>query len=268
MKGKKWFGILFVLCGLLLFPKAAFADVIWTPQDDFYDQHYEECEHIDRVFTANGPGGKVILYENPESSKEIMTMENGAKMYISFSYKDGKGVEWGVYENSDDNSTGWAPMAYLEVVYDNISFTEEFGDQFVEREGMLDSSLVQDEIYYWDYPGSENGFSAELMKNIEYTTVFEDEDGREWAFISYHFGIRSKWVCIDDPTADFETLYPEGGPERGENVSKGNVALDEIVPDTSKKDQLAKTAIISVSLVVLATAVLLVRLRKGRKNVD
>ena len=51
----------FLFCGLCVR-----ADVIWEPEDSFYKKHSEECVYVNRLYTANGPDGEVILYKSPE----------------------------------------------------------------------------------------------------------------------------------------------------------------------------------------------------------
>lgn len=297
MKRLKWFwgGMICCICCLLhAFP--AKADVIWEPEDSFYQKHASECTYVNRVFTANGPDGVVLVYHSPELPIVVEKWENGSRECISFTYKDSDGIVWGYCR-------GWMPMEYMEVVYDSISFAEEYADQITKENGELDSKYLGKEIYYWGYPGAENGYA--LTVGSEYTPgysgVFTDEEGNIWGNVGYYFGRKNFWVCIDKPEADYEQLYPNGGPQRGsasadqgaeserklgdESADRGGdgeriVSVEEdidaanapggdggrtarIVPKMNGRT--VATAAVMVTLVAAATAALLVGLWKKRK---
>ena len=115
---------------------SASADVIFEPNDSFYEAHREDCVRNERNYTAAGPNGDVTVYESPESDKVIATFANGETLYISYIYTDPDGIQWGYYENWETGVAGWVPMEYLELIYDGISFEEEFGHLFAEEEGL------------------------------------------------------------------------------------------------------------------------------------
>lgn len=264
-----------ILCALgaliccLSFVFSAEADVIWEPQDSFYQEHSSKCTYVNRQFTAAGPDGRVILYKNPEMPIETGTWENGYQVYISFTYTDSDGIEWGVY---DGNPGGWMPMAYMEVVYDSISFKEEHSAELVEQNGELDSKYHGEEIFLWKYPGSEEYQSFPLRDyQPSYQSVYVDEEGHSWGCVGYYFGIRDVWICLDQPTADFDRLYPEGiaKPEESERDPSAesqkpeNGETERIVPKMNYSAVII--AVIMVAAVVLATAAMLVRIKKRLK---
>ena len=98
-------GIIACLVMVLLMSKSAQADLIWTPDDDFFEKHYEECEQLLRNYTANGEEGYVEIKKDPLSKETIENVKNGEEFYVSFTYTDKKGRVWGVVEY--DDSTGW-----------------------------------------------------------------------------------------------------------------------------------------------------------------
>ena len=85
---KKFICLMVMMTCFLFCTISVRADVIWEPQDDFYEKHRSDCTHVGRQFIADGPDGKVILYKSPESVKEVATWENGYKVWISFTYED------------------------------------------------------------------------------------------------------------------------------------------------------------------------------------
>ena len=210
------------------------ADVIWEPDDNFYYEHREDCRYVNRNFTANGPDGEVIVYKSPENPKVVDTWENGFKAYISHVYTDEEGNEWGIYENYETDVKGWVPMTYMKVVYDGISFSEEYGDSFVETYEPFPEELAGQTVYCFSYPGAKNAYEMRMPDVAEempmYARTFTDEQGMVWGYIGYFRGVRDCWVCITNATATYEELYPEGGPVRGEEVQ------ETPVPETADEE--------------------------------
>lgn len=267
---KKWSYVLVYFTCFMLCSLSARADLIFEPSEDtFYDLHSSECEYIDRVYTANGPDGKVILYESPESDVEITTWENGHIAYISFIYTDQNGTVWGIYNNGDVTESGWMPMEYMKVVYDSISFQEEYDAEITEELGSIEEDYQGETIYFWKYPGSQDmDFMTADEYVPQYDKVYVDEEGRRWGHINYYYGRKNVWICIDQPTADFETLYPDGAPQRGsaqeEPVEYGT---ERITPKTEHNNSTVILAAVIVIAVVVITALLLLFLkRSGRKK--
>lgn len=276
------------------------ADVIWEPDDSFYWEHAEECTHVERMYTTNGPDNQVISYKSPELPQEVDTWENGVRVQILFTYEDSRGNLWGVYDDYH-GTTGWIPMEYMELVYDSIAFREEHEAQITGDAGELDEKYVGETICLWKYPGSEEYTPMEVSDYTpEYRGIYVDGNGKRWGCVGYYFGIRDTWVCIDEPTADFEQIFPEGAADRtaadqeaedktleeqGEKEPEGKEtksrqeenteATDEEKQDSESQSterivpklnrNLVVTAGILVILVVAVTAVLLVKLKRGKK---
>lgn len=148
----KWMISFMACCVMMVCPVKA--DVIWEPMGDaFYEEHAGECEYQVRSYTANGPEGKVIVYKSPEDATETAVIENGKVVSISYTYMDKNGVSWGVYENWETDEQGWLPMDYMEVVYDYLSFEEDYGTAIKAQEGTLSKEYSGQTILIWDYPG-------------------------------------------------------------------------------------------------------------------
>ncbi|MCI9189679.1 MAG: hypothetical protein HFH84_08615 [Lachnospiraceae bacterium] len=288
-----------LLCCLLGSSFSARADVIWEPEDSFYWKHAEECTYVSRMYTTNGPDNKVISYKSPELPQEVDTWENGVRVQILFTYEDSYGNLWGIYDDYR-GTTGWIPMEYMELVYDSIAFREEHEAQIIGDVGDLDEKYVGETIYLWEYPGSEEYTSMEVSDYTpEYRGIYVDGNGKRWGCVQYYFGIKNTWVYIDEPTADFEQIFPEGvdwadadrkaeeglTESREENTPEGQEAesrqaesqkteksgrqdsregsADRIVPKLNRN--LVTAAVVLVISVVAVTAALLVKLKGGRK---
>ncbi len=259
----------FICCMLWVLP--ARADVLIEPMDSFYEEHSEECSYMGRSFTTNGPDGKVIVYKSPKLPEVVDTWENGREVYIRFTYEDRDGVVWGIYEDYV-GITGWMPMDYMELIYDSISFQEDYSEEIEDEMGSLDEKYLDEEIRFWKYPGSEKYDSIKAESYApEYRCVYVDENGKSWGRIGYYFGMRDVWVCIDAPTADYGEIYPDGAPQIGKQDGEkpqGGAEPEEtpagedrrIVP---KPDYgMVALTIILVLLVAAVTAALLLFLRK------
>lgn len=264
-----------MLALMLFFVAAALtagADVVWSPSDNFFADHYADCVHVGRSYLANGPEGYITIYESPRSSKIVDQFENGNQFYVSFTYTRGKSDEWGVvqfrredgkavtsYMNDDGTKTGWIPMKDLLVCYDNYSFVEEHEDEFEEYEGGFDAHAYEDKIRFWTYPGSGVISSSVDMSDWEgeqmsFSYIYTDEADRQWGYVGYFFAHRG-WVCLSDPTSEslpsnevvYKDLIPAAKPNKP--VASGDLTL---------------VIILVVGVVVLTAVLIAVIFRKKR----
>ena len=263
---KKLFLVLIAVLIVLMMPVQAMADVIYEPWDSFYEEHRDSCEYHSRSYTAAGPKGDVTVYESPESAWKVTSLPNGTGLWISYVYEDADGIRWGCWEDWEKDLLGWVPMDYLLLIYDGISFDEEHGHEFWNEEGTLDAQYKGQTIYFWDYPGCETSswytLSPEEAYLPEYRVCYKDSEGRTWGKLSYFMGHRDSWVCLDDPTAEFAELYPEGIPETEPPVTAAEQEgpVEEIVPDGNP--YLKWIVIGAVAATVVVTALLLFFLKK------
>lgn len=260
--------LLFLLLGALILPMQAKADVIYEPFDSFYEKHRDECEYVCRTYTASGPNGDVSVYESPESARVEAVLGNGEEIYISYTYEDAAGILWGCCESWSSDLTGWVPMDYLTVVYDGISFEEEYGDQFVSVQIVMEAT--GETVYFWEYPGSRNYIDVKVTEDYcpEFRTSYTDPDGNQWARCSYYMGIRGYWVNLSNATADYETLFPNHEEEtvpQTEVPEIQSVQAKEIVPKEPASVRLMKIiCTIAVAAVVIVTGLMLYRLKKKK----
>lgn len=258
--------ILLSLLLLLSLSATAFADVIYIPEDPFLESHVLECDEMRRGFRALT---EVTVYQSPESAIKAGTLAQDEMVHIYYTYTDGRGNQWGYCEDYESGVSGWLPMAYTELVYDFISFEEDYGDLFLSESGQLGPEYCGQEIRFWSYPGSETCSTHPLSQQAEeyrpeYQQVYTDDAGRRWGYIGYYMGHRNCWICLDDPTADFETLYPSGAPEveiteHGE--TEPTLPEEPIVPAQSMTNVLICLAVIAT---VAVTVVLLIKLKKQK----
>ena len=229
---KRTLCLLLALVFVLALAPVVSADVIIEPQDSFFWDHRGECVRVERPFYADGPENVAVVYRSPESAAVVERVKNGEVLWISYVYEDENGISWGLCENFEDEYwMGWIPMDYLLLKYDQRAFQEEFADRIVEEVGTLTESGA--EVRFWTYPGSDyaTDFAVEGDYAPEYFETFTDDAGRKWGHIGYHMGIRDVWVCLDDPTADYRTLYAEHPPQQVTHPVKDQaIAPVEITP--------------------------------------
>lgn len=222
---KRWF---LAVCLILVFPFAAYADLLVEPQNDFYTRHSSDCTHLGRSFYANGEQGFLSLKKEPGSKSETAAILNGEIIHIMFTYNH-KGDIWGVTEiytpdeSYDKWPNGWVPMSELLLVYDYISFAEEHQDEFYTYTGNYNMLYETEDIVFWTWPGS--GEKAWVLENewrnsetdssfLQASHAYKDADGREWGFFGYVYGNRNSWVCLSDPgNADIPAFNPAPQPE-------------------------------------------------------
>ncbi|MDE7249977.1 MAG: hypothetical protein K2N82_08835 [Lachnospiraceae bacterium] len=260
---KKIFYVFTALICYMLLSIPVKADVIWEPFDPFYEAHADECEYMGRSFTANGPDGKVILYKSPELPEVVAVWENGHKAYIHFTYRDQSGILWGIYDDYQD-TVGWVPMDYMEVIYDSISFREEHSAQITEQSGELSEDYQGQDIFLWRYPGSTEYDSLKYDNYPPtYDSVYVDENENRWGLVGYWYGFKNVWICLNAPNADLDQLYPYGVPVV-ETPKTPNTSVDapRIVPKS--KSWIIPLTVFLVLLTVAVTTILLLLLKRKK----
>ena len=200
---KRLFGILIAALLAVSLAVPAAADVLWEPEDSFYRSHADECEILQRSFYTNGEAGYVNFYAAPESSTVTGQLENGNQIYLYWQYQD-----WGYLEG---DVTGWVALGDLQLIYDYLSFQEEYGEQFLPYDGETYAPLLDgwtgDTLALWPYPGAaqaqyvwqDAGDAMADLKEYGFSSIFVDEEGLTWGFCAYLYGERNFWVCLDAP---------------------------------------------------------------------
>ena len=198
---------------------SARADVIWTPSDGFFEKNYEKCVQVGRSYYVNGKEGYVQVLKSPSSSHKIGCIANGNSLYVSFSYRDKNGEDWGVVQYKIDEkgttppawsdegaATGWVKMDSLLVIYDNISFMEEHKKDLKEYKGDYDFNKCKEKLVFYSYPGSGVVCYTLSMKDykdfptpLDISSIYTDEQGKDWGYVVYYRNIRTAWICLSSP---------------------------------------------------------------------
>ncbi|MCL2672047.1 MAG: hypothetical protein FWF10_08425 [Clostridiales bacterium] len=208
--------VLLLLCVLPAL-KAAKADIIFTPTNDFFDRYKEDCILVERYFYFPN-ADKIVLKTEPGSDTDAeMPSPNGIgsahinQILINYVY-DYNGTPWGYTTRISHYGSfaGWVSLEDALLVYDEIAFAREHRDSFYEYPGgnkaIRDKLQDASTIVVWDFPCSGKA----LSRTIDNTTqdalpavfsvlaAYRDEAGREWAHILTHLGY-PLWICLSDP---------------------------------------------------------------------
>jgi len=212
---RKGFIIFLVLVMLSLAIPLLFAqaDLVWEPENDFYNRNKSKCVSLSRGFYANGEDGYISMKREPGARREVAKLENGEILHILFTY-DHNGEVWGLSEfispKTYDWISGWGQMDQLLLVYDYISFDEDYSGEFFDYENDADKVAKTGDIVVWTWPGSgkiELVFEEEWQNPETYEFIlggsfraYKDSEDRVWGYIGYAYGARNVWVCLSDPS--------------------------------------------------------------------
>lgn len=263
-----------VLMTVLALSMPAYADIMWEPSDNsFYDDHRDECKYEDRAYYANGQNGFVTMVSAPGGSMLKGQYENGEILWVGYTYGRDGGDIWALVERWEDDkeNSGWIRMSDLSLVYDYICFAEEYGDRITDYNGeFADYDGDAEAVNFYKYPGApeidqtfafSNSWGGDILGNLTGTSenpsyihsIFVDEDGRTWGFVSYMYGYRNAWFCLDEPDG-------ENFPIREVSTANLTPAQEPVLPAASY------VPYILVAAAVAATGALLVIFYGKRKK--
>jgi hypothetical protein len=267
-------GIILGLVLSVILTSTVWADVIWEPTDSFYQEHRAACNQEYRSYIANGEDGYVAMYKSPVSSNKVQLFKNGYEFNFSYSYTDKNGNEWGLVEPA--SASGWVPKEELLLKYDNISFCEEFEDEFQEYNGEYDEKLVDAQLTVWNYPNSgEIKFkwtSNSSTINIPYT--YTDESGNTWGLYIIQERIQwgsddnketskwnndNGWVCLNDPNNESIPVI--------DHQADSIPAIDALpaLEEVNSKSDMAFLLIGALALVICVTAGIIIRVKMKKR---
>lgn len=250
---KKTVAALVFAAVLMQWLMTAWADVIWEPADDFYQTERWEKQREDdfvfhnRSYFANGTSGYIYVTNNPEEEKVTDALENGTVLFVSFTYENSHGEQWGVIQYQRDESgeaapnygydpenadvkTGWVLMDELSLVYDSEEFKADHEAEITEAAEKITITPEEGkEVQFWSYPGSGNivGSSSYGIEKMVFQEFYEDPDGEQWGYVGYHYGMKNVWVCITRP---YEIELPVTAPAPEEIIAPSKAP--EPLPDT------------------------------------
>lgn len=194
---RRFLSLLLTLLTIFSLALSVSADMIWTPDDSFYEKHYQECTYIGRSYQLAGYDGTVTVFTAPDGMSKV-TLDNGIQGIIQFTW-EGYGITWGyLCWVTDSDEEGWVAMDDLALVYDSQQFTEDHREEIQEVEWGQKVPVDFQEAVRYSYPnGTTTG--GILKENSDYlpfseafSGIYTDESGLRWGYISYYMGSRSE----------------------------------------------------------------------------
>lgn len=241
---KHLFCLTLALAMALALAAPARADLLWEPTDNlFFRQH--TCTYEDRSYYANGSEGFITLWDAPGGSTVRAQYRNGEKLWVGYTYKD-----WALISCRDgrDELSGWTPLSDLYLIYDHISFEEEYGSEFRDYNGEFADYDGEDgeEFWFWEYPYAGEprevrtvtrdmldallGTSAMVPNCI--SKVYVDSNDRTWGFVKWLYSERNFWILLDDPTC--VGIMTSCIPEADDLINSGEITppQEPVTPET------------------------------------
>ncbi|MBR6405528.1 MAG: hypothetical protein IKS18_04940 [Lachnospiraceae bacterium] len=230
---------------VLLFSVPAYADIIYEPNDDFYQQHIDECEttYYWKAYKVISDSA-VLIVRSPEDDTVVGEYKPGVFFSTNTSYQSGDTIWYYLTDFDHPDKAGWISNAGIEQIYDTDCFTE---DHISELQGTVKLDIKKlKEITFCAYPGGHQIDTRILQNQTDETLTCEgsytDPEGKVWGYCGYFYGPVNGWVCLDDPTlANTDTADPLTISEvRGESPSGQETETDTVNESTKEEDDTSK----------------------------
>lgn len=229
----------------------ACADLIWEPNDEFYEVHREECCEVKRVYKVSGGSGSVELLDAPNGTV-IQELHNGEHIWIYYSWSDGA-VTWGYLEAGSDQK-GWVRMEDMLLMYDGREFMQDHKEEIESVSSFVKVEFQSVKLFrYPNGPEEDAIMFDDLDEEVSFSTIYTDDAGLQWGYVSRLHGEREKWICIDEPMI-------EGAAER----KYVHTPQQEQAAASRRQTTLILAAVL-VAVVVLISAVLIHKLPKRKR---
>lgn len=253
---QKLFSLFLALLAVSALVLPASADIIWEPEDSFYEKHRDECTYVNRSYQLAGYDGTVTVFTAPGGMNKA-TLDNGLQGIIQFTWT-GKQTDWGYLLWVDSSSVeGWVPMDDLSLIYDSQQFMEDHAGEIAQTGP---AAVDFHEAVLYSYPRGPV-WDSSLKETVEYqpfsevfTQIYSDEGGQRWGYVGYYMGHLNAWVCLDAPmNTELDTGVVPVSPSPAQARGRATVAAGP---------PLFLVAAGLVALVAAVTAVLILRLKK------
>lgn len=257
---QKVFSLVLALLAVSAFAVPVSADVIWEPDDSFYEKHRDECTYVNRGYQLAGYDGTVTVFTAPGGMHKL-TLDNGLQGNIQFTW-EGNGITWGYLIRWGDNAVeGWVPMDDLSLVYDSQQFMEDHAAELTSTDPV---PVEFEEAVLYSYPNGP-AWDSTLIESVDYlpfsevfTQLYTDETGLRWGYVGYYMGRLNAWVCLDNPMSqDLDTGVVPVAPSPAQ--ARGSATVNPGPP-------VLLIAAGLVAGVALVTGILILRLKKREQQ--
>lgn len=260
---RRFLSFFLTLTAVLILMVPVSADIIWEPEDSFYEKHRDECTHVGRQYEMAGYDGAVAVWNAP-NGRMSETVSNGERGTVQFSWS-GSGTVWGYISgySGDWNHGGWVPMDDLSLVYDSRQFMEDHEAEIVSADPV---PVEFHSAVLYGYPGGPAGrvmdeYAAYMPFSEVFTSIYTDENGLRWGYVGYYMGRIDSWVCLDDPlNENLNTNVVPVSPSASQ--LRGSAA---VTPAAGRQPQLV-LAVALVAIVAAATAFIIHKTHPRKKT--
>ena len=212
-----------VFCFLLLAALLTLS-VFATDNNDFFNDHAQECVYDGRDYSLNGPAGYVAVLDAPGGLTQDYLLNEQALTVFGV-YRDASGALWAqlrytplgrglAFSDVDGQRIGWASLSLLYRECDKEDFLADHAEEFVNRPLRLRLSTHPDTTL-WVTPfsaepcGYLRWYVSEEDALLSFPAWWRDAEGSRWALWEDSF------ICLDDPqrrengfAAEQAVLYP------------------------------------------------------------
>ena len=214
--------LLVCLLGAVCVPSVpAYADVVFTVENSFYERHKNECVLVKEVFCFPGEES-VSIKQAPGSATEVKLMDYEVTRIKNYGYYvlcvyNYKGTPWGYVDHVSHGGSfsGWIPLNGAMLADDENSFLEDYRNAFYDYPGSDEDILKKlesvDQLVFWRWPCSgkaildwgglicrvDNAGDIRELGNYDFSNAFKDAEDREW--IHFENDWKIGWICLDDP---------------------------------------------------------------------
>ena len=253
----KIFISILTVCFFLMPALVAYADLVVEPENDFFKRYGNECVYLGRNFYAIGENGTAPMKKAPNSNENVAYIASAETIYVEYScYYEGE--YWGLTSFYPDNGWqklyGWVKLSEFYVLYDYVAFEEDYLNDFYTYKGDYAEIKKTRAAVAWPWPGADSPlWTIEDLDTTNFWVLhaYEDEQGREWGFVTYLYGSPNVWFCLSDPlNKDIPAFNPAPKPMTWESETAHN--------DVRKSENPALwIIIILVAALVVGTIVLI-----------
>ena len=235
---------------VLVLSVPSYADIIYEPYDDFYQQHIDECEtdYYWKTYkvVADSP---VSVVRSPEDDTVLGEYKPGKLFSTNTRYRNRDSIWYYCPNFQQSDKAGWISGSGIEQLYDSDCFREDHASE-IRGAVKLDLKELKG-ITFCAYPGGRMTETRSLGlqgiadgitdETLECSNSYTDPEEKLWGYCGYFYGSVNGWVCLDDPelsntdTADPLTISEVRGGSPAETETETST-VRESTEETSKPE--------------------------------
>jgi hypothetical protein len=197
----------------------------------------------------------VSIKKEPGSKNAITNLQSGATTYMQYSCLY-DGDFWGyTFEYA-----GWVKLDQMLVLYDYVAFEEDHLDELYLYSGDYAELKETRSAIVWPWPGANAPlWTVEDLDagNFRVAYAYMDAENREWGFVTYLYGSRNIWVCLNDPlNREMPVFNPAPEPSKWESET-AHIDIRHHINEQENEFSILVIIIVLVTVLVVGTIVLI-----------